>query len=136
LDLQARHGILPRQENFKPSSAFDVRAITGNNVKAIGNYLTYYVTKNEGAFNCQIWNCSKKVSWLKTNLYEDVNFLRRVEALEKANLLGGERKIYVQEYCSVHTIPLNKITLRLYDKIDRDNKEIWNKSEEEVENAG
>jgi hypothetical protein len=29
-------------------------------VKAIANYLTHYVTKNEGEFRCQIWNCSKR----------------------------------------------------------------------------
>jgi hypothetical protein len=77
LELQAKHDILPRDTNFKPSSAFDVRAITGQNVKAIANYLTYYVTKNEGEFKCQIWNCSKKVSWLKTNEYSTTEFLER-----------------------------------------------------------
>jgi len=128
LELQAKHGIVPREAGFKPSSAFDVRAITGQNVKAIANYLTYYVTKNEGQFRCQIWNCSKKVSWLKTNMYEDISFLKKVEALEKANLLGGERKIYKEEYYAVHTIPLNRITLNLYGKIDKVNQEMWHSS--------
>lgn len=126
LDLQSRVGIVPRNTNFKPSSAFDVKSINGSNVKTIANYLTNYVTKNDGQFMCQIWNCSKKISRLYTEFYEDMNFIKRVEALEKQNLLGGERKIYTQEYCAVHTIPLNRITLNLYTKIDKKNKEVWN----------
>jgi hypothetical protein len=125
IELQAKKGIVPRDENFRPSSAFDVRAINGNNVKAIANYLTHYVTKNEGQFLCQIWNCSKKISKLYTSFYEDIGFIKKVEALEKKNLLGGERKVYTQEYCAVHMIPLNRITLNLYGKIDKRNKEVW-----------
>jgi len=122
-DLQEKHGITAR--NVKASSAFDVKALTGKNIKAIANYLTHYVTKNEGEFKCQIWNCSKKVSWLKTDMYQDLSFINQVEALEKANLLGGKRKIYEQEYCTVHTIPLNRITLNLYNPIDRANTAMW-----------
>jgi hypothetical protein len=132
IDLQAKHDIRPRDANYRPSSAFDVKSITGQNVKAIANYLTYYVTKNEGEFKCQIWNCSKKISWLKTDMYQDASFLNRVEALEKANLLGGKRKIYVQEYCAVHTIPLNRLTLKLYSPIDEANKSIWNNSKNPI----
>jgi hypothetical protein len=135
LELQAKHDILPREANFKPSSAFDVRAITGQNVKAIANYLTYYVTKNDGEFKCQIWNCSKKISRLKTNEYSTIEFLERVEALEKANLLGGERKMYVEEYCTTHVIPMNRITLNLYSKIDKENKLMWNRKEKEIQNG-
>lgn len=126
LELQARQGITPRDESFKPSSAFDVKSITGNNVKAIAKYLTHYVTKNEGQFFCQVWNCSKKISRLYTEYYSDMAFIKQVEALEAQNLLGGERKVYKQEYCHVHTIPLNRITLNLYSKIDQKNKEVWN----------
>ncbi len=135
LDLQAKNGIIPRDENFKPSSAFDVRAITGQNIKAIANYLTFYVTKNEGEFKCQIWNCSKKVSWLKTNMYEDMSFLLRVDAMEKADLLNGERKVYKNEYCAIHTIPLNRNTLRLYNRIDEANKLMWFGKSKEVANG-
>ena len=131
LELQAKHGIFPRDANFKPSSAFDVKAITGQNVKAIANYLTYYVTKNEGMFKCQIWNCSKKISWLKTNEYSTTDFLKRIEALERANLLGGDRKIYMQEYCTTHIIPLNRVTLNLYSKIDHANQTMWNQKKED-----
>lgn len=135
LDLQAKFGIVPRQEGFKPSSAFDVKAIAANNVKALGNYLTHYVTKNEGSFKCQIWNCSKKVSRLYTEHYSDLSFIKKVEALEKKGLLGGERKVYVNDYSAVHTIPLNKITLNLYRSIDDKNREVWNQKEGEVRHA-
>ena len=135
IELQQKHGVAPREANFKPSSAFDVKSISGQNVKAIANYLTYYVTKNDGEFNCQIWNCSKKVSWLNTDMYQDISFMKRVEALERANLLGGERKIYTQEYCAVHTIPLNRITLNLYSQIDDANRIMWFQDKKEVKDA-
>jgi hypothetical protein len=60
------------------------------------------------------------------------NFWKEVEALEKANLLGGERKMYVEEYCTTHVIPLNRVTLNLYNKIDRENKLMWNQKEKEL----
>ncbi len=135
VELQKKNGIVPRESNFNPSSAFDVKAINGKNVKAIANYLTYYVTKNEGEFACQVWNCSKKISWLKTDMYREYSFLKRIEALEKASLLGGEIQKYEQEYCSVHLIPLNRVTMKLYTPIDEANKRIWNHIEKENQNA-
>jgi len=54
-------------EDFKPSSAFDVKQINTNNIKAIASYLTKYVTKNNDEFKCQVRNCSKKVSALYTD---------------------------------------------------------------------
>jgi hypothetical protein len=135
IDLQAKHGIVPRKSNFRPSSAFDVRVITGQNVKAIANYLTHYVTKNNGEFKCQVWNCSKKISWLKTDMYGDDRLLKRLQAIEKANLLGGERKIYKQDYCEVHVLPLNRTTLKLYNPIDVANRTIWNNNLNPIKNA-
>lgn len=135
IELQEKNGIVPRESNFKPSSAFDVKAVTGKNVKAIANYLTYYVTKNEGKFACQVWNCSKKISRLKTDMYRGYSFIERIEKLEKANALGGEIKVFEQEYCTVHVIPLNRITMKLYSPIDEANKLIWNHIEKENENA-
>lgn len=135
VELQIKNGIIPRDNNYKPSSAFDVKSITGKNIKAIANYLTYYVTKNDGEFKCQVWNCSKKVSWLKTDLYGDISIMYQIVALEKAKILGGERKTYEQEYCVVHTIPLNRITLNFYNKIDEANRIMWGQTEKEVKNA-
>lgn len=135
VELQERHGIIRRDTSTIPGSAFDVRAVTGNNVKAIGNYLTSYISKNETQIKCQIWNCSKKVSWLKTNLYSDHKFLLKVDALEKAGLLGGERKVFCEEYHTIHLFPLNKLTLNLYSPIDQENKAMWNQPVNNEKNA-
>lgn len=64
IDLQASHGIKPRDDKFKASSAFDVKNISTKNHRQLGMYLTKYVTKNTAKFNCQVWNCSKKISAL------------------------------------------------------------------------
>lgn len=135
VELQEKNGIIRRDQNVLPGSAFDIKAISGQNVKKIANYLTYYVTKNNGEFKCQIWNCSKKVSWLKTDMYGDNSIMKRIHAVKNAGLLDGEIKTYEQEYCVVHTIPLNRITLKFYSPIDEANKAMWFKSEKEVKNA-
>lgn len=54
IDLQNKNGILPRDENYKPSSAFDVRELNSNNIRAIGSYVTKYITKNNDTFDCQV----------------------------------------------------------------------------------
>ncbi|SDX05821.1 hypothetical protein SAMN05444410_108166 [Hydrobacter penzbergensis] len=125
LDVQARFGILPREAGSKPSSAFDVRHVSSNNIKGIVNYLTKYVTKNQGQFDCQVWNCSKKISRLYTEFYSGLSFLRHLEALEKSGQLGGELKIYPQEFCNIHIVPLNRRTMNLYNRIDEKNKAVW-----------
>ncbi|RZK05195.1 MAG: hypothetical protein EOO46_16050 [Flavobacterium sp.] len=129
LELQAKFGIVPRETSFNPSSAFDVKPISGNNIKAIANYLTHYVTKNESEFMCQIWNCSKKISRLYTEFYGDIGFVKKLEKLEALELLGGERKVYVNDFAATHLIPLNKITLGLYGSLDEKNKQVWNMKE-------
>ena len=116
IELQSKHGIKPRNESFNPSSAFDVKKISSNNLKSIGNYLTKYVTKNSSQFECQVWNCSKKISKLYTDFYSDMSFINQFERLESAGLLGGNLKTYEQEYCSVTTIPLNRITKKFYTR--------------------
>lgn len=126
LDVQAKAGIKPANENYKPSSAFDVRQINSQNIKSVGNYLTKYVTKNLSVFGCQVWNCSKKISRLYTDFYSGMSFIRQLEKLEEAKLLGGEIKTFKQEYCDVKLIPLNRVTLPFYKKIERENRRIWN----------
>jgi hypothetical protein len=133
LELQAKHSITPRDENYKPSSAFDVKQVRGNNIKGIVNYLTKYVTKNASQFSCQVWNCSKKISELYTEFYSGINFIRQLERLEASGQLGGEIKSFSKQWCNVHLIPLNRTTLSLYDKIDEVNKANWSK--EEVSNG-
>lgn len=58
LDLQKKNGIVQREENYKPSSAFDVRELNSNNIRSIASYVTKYVTKNNDKFKCQVWNCT------------------------------------------------------------------------------
>jgi len=136
LEIQAKYNIVPREEGFKASSGFDVKAVNSNNIKGIVNYLTKYVTKNEGKFECQVWNCSKGISRLYTDFYSSIGFLRQLERLEKSGQLGGEIKTYAKEYCNIHLIPLNRTTMPFYRCIDEKNKETWNneKSKKEVNN--
>ena len=60
INLQQKNGIVPREKDFKPSSAFDVKQIHSNNRTKLSSYVTKYVTKNNAKFKCQVWNCSKK----------------------------------------------------------------------------
>lgn len=131
LDLQAKHGIVPREENYKPGSAFDVSVVNANNIKAIANYFTKYVTKNVSQFGCQLWNCSKKISHLHTDFYSGMSFIRNLERLQQKGQLGGEIKVYAQDFCNIHIIPLNRITLNFYTPIDEKNKEMWNGKQED-----
>jgi hypothetical protein len=124
LDLQKKHGILPRDESFTPTSSFDVKAIASKSVKSIGIYLTKYVTKNNEKFKCQVWNCSKKISALYTDFYTDFNFIKELERLEKANELVIKR--IKEEYCNLMFYPITKTTIRFYDRLHKKNKETWN----------
>lgn len=125
IDVQAKFGIVPRDENFRPGSAFNVRKVETSNIKQLGNYLTKYITKNKSQFTCQVWNCSKKISRLYTSFNSGNSFIENVEKLEKANQLGGKLTYYKKEYCNVCVIPLNRITTNLYNKIDEKNREVW-----------
>ena len=127
LDIQAKYGIIPRDKNFKPSSAFDVKTIKAANVKGVVNYVTKYVTKNTGKFACQVWNCSRKISQLYTDFFTDQEFLKNFERLEKADQLGGKIRNYKLEFCEVSLIPLNNITNRFYNRLDKLNQQVWNK---------
>lgn len=126
LDVQKKFGIVPRNENYKPSSAFDVRVINTANIKRVICYLTKYVTKNSSEFNCQVWNCSKKISRLYTCHYTGIGFIKNLERLEAAGQLGGELKVIPQDYCNIILFPLNRITMPLYNKIDDKNRTVWN----------
>lgn len=125
LDLQAKFGIVPREENFRPGSAFNVRKVETSNIKQLSNYLTKYVTKNESLFACQVWNCSKKISRLYTSFYSGINFINQLERLDEADQLGGKLKTYKNDYCNICIIPLNRITTNFYNKIDEKNKTVW-----------
>ena len=104
----------------------NVRKINTDNVKQLGGYLTKYVTKKSSSFNCQVWNCSKKISRLYTSFYSGINFIKHLEKLEAADLLGGTLKVYPKEFCNICIIPLNRTTMQHYHRIDDKNKAVCN----------
>ncbi|HXB40401.1 MAG TPA: hypothetical protein VNZ49_07645 [Bacteroidia bacterium] len=119
IDLQNKNGVLPRDENFKASSSLDVKGLVSNNIKGISSYLTKYVTKNKDTFKCQVWNCSKKISALYTGFYSDYSFLENIKNT------GIETKEIPLEHCNLHLIPIDKNTIRFYDRITVKNQTIW-----------
>lgn len=84
----------------------------------VGAYLTKYVTKNKAEFKCQVWNCSKSISALYTDFYTDYSFLEGLQKLKK-----DEIKEVPLEYCTLHFIPLDKQTIRFYDRLENKNKQ-------------
>lgn len=126
LDLQRKNGIIPRDENYKPSSAFDVRQLKLNNIRSIASYVTKYVTKNNDKFKCQVWNCSRQVSELYTDFYTDSSFVDEFKKLD-AVLKEFEVKDHSNRMIiNVKMINLNRQTLPLYKRLDEKNKAIPN----------
>lgn len=126
LDLQRKNGIVPREEDYKPSSAFDVRQLNSNNIRSIASYVTKYVTKNNDKFKCQVWNCSRQVSELYTDFYTDSSFVDEFKKLD-AVLKEFEVKDHSNRMIiNVKMINLNRQTLPLYKRLDEKNKAIPN----------
>lgn len=124
IDLQIKNGVKPRDEKFRPSSAFDVKQLNSSNIKSIASYVTKYVTKNNARFQCQVWNCSKRVSELYTDFYTTLEF---VEQFERLKAIRGEFKVkdtMERTFLEVKSIDLNRRTLPLYKRLDDKNKAI------------
>ncbi|MES2812735.1 MAG: hypothetical protein V4670_09725 [Bacteroidota bacterium] len=122
LDLQKKNGIVPRDENYKPSSAFDVKELNSNNIRSIASYVTKYVTKNNDKFTCQVWNCSRQVSELYTDFYTHTDFIDEFKKLD-AILKEFEVKDHIKRpILNVKMINLNRQTLKLYKRLDDKNK--------------
>lgn len=122
LDLQKKNGIEPREKDFKPSSAFDVKQLNSSNIRSIASYVTKYVTKNNAKFKCQVWNCSRRVSELYTDFYTTSEFtdqFKRLNAVLKETVIKGERN---QPALNIKMINLNRQTLPLYKRLDDKNK--------------
>ncbi len=120
IDLQLKNGIKPREKDFKPSSAFDVKQLNSNNIRSIASYVTKYVTKNDAKFKCQVWNCSKRVSELYTDFYTKTDFtdqFKRMNAILK-ELINKDKKSPV---INVKMINLNRNTLPMYKTLDDKN---------------
>ena len=122
IDLQKKNGVHPREEDFKPSSAFDVKQLNSNNIRSIASYVTKYVTKNNAKFDCQVWNCSRQVSELYTDFYTTTDFtddLKRLEAVKKEFEVKNHRG---QPFLKIKMVDLNRRTLPLYKRLDEKNK--------------
>lgn len=126
IDLQRKNGVIPREKNFKPSSAFDVKQLTSKNIKAISSYVTKYVTKNKAKFKCQVWNCSKKVSNLYTDFYTTEEFLKEFEKLNAVSKTFLVKDNLNQPFIKVQMIDLNRNTIPLYRRLDQKNSELMN----------
>lgn len=119
--LQNKSGVFARDASFNPASALDIKKINSNNTKALTLYMTKYVTKNKDSFSCQVWNCSKHISWLSTDMYTYSNYLEDFKKLVDVKTVPISGPKYET---NVHLIPLNQKTLRLYNRLDERNREI------------
>ena len=122
MDLQIKNEITPREENYRPSSAFDVKQINTNEIAKITSYLTKYVTKNNAKFDCQVWNCSKGVSKLYTDFYTGIDFMdnfKRLDAVKSEQILKRDTKN--EPFLELKILELNKKTLPLYNLLDNIN---------------
>ncbi|MDP2415746.1 hypothetical protein [Daejeonella sp.] len=119
LELQKKNGVKPTNPDYKPSSAFNVMKIKQNDLRKLQNYLTKYISKNNDTFLCQVWNCSKMVSALYTHYSGGEVFLDNAYKLDGENI-----KEYYTDYGTLHFIPLNQKSIRLYNRLDAKNKEL------------
>lgn len=126
INLQMKNGVQPREKDFKPSSAFDVKQLNSNNIKSIASYVTKYVTKNNAKFMCQVWNCSKKVSQLYTDFYSTQEFTKQFEKMGQVHKSFEVKDFINNKLLDVKLINLNKQTLPLYRRLDDKNKVIIN----------
>ncbi|ULC59669.1 hypothetical protein MBM09_01525 [Flaviramulus sp. BrNp1-15] len=121
IDLQLKNGIEPRDKDYKPSSAFDVKQLNSNNIRSIASYVTKYVTKNDAKFKCQVWNCSKRVSELYTDFYTTEEytdqFIRMGAILKEKEIKDHNNRTFLK----LKMIDLNRNTLPLYKRLDDKN---------------
>jgi hypothetical protein len=125
LTLQQKNGITPREKDFKPSSAFDVKQLNTNNIRRITSYVTKYVTKNNAKFNCQVWNCSKKVSQLYTDFYTKEEFTDQFKRLG-AVLKEFKDRDPKNPVINIKMMDLNRQTMPLYKRLDDKNINVIN----------
>lgn len=119
IELQAKNNIVPRDENFRPASAFDVKSVSSKNPRQLGTYLTKYISKSRAEFDCQVWNCSQGISKLYTAFYTSYCFIEELRRLK-----GEEIVEKYLEFCTLLLIPLDKTTFRFYDRLEVKNKSL------------
>tara|TARA_R110000868_G_C10963574_1_gene768793 strand:+ start:2830 stop:3693 length:864 start_codon:yes stop_codon:yes gene_type:complete len=124
LDLQIKNGVKPREIDFKPTSAFDVKQLNSSNIKSIASYVTKYVTKNNAKFKCQVWNCSRRISELYTDFYTTTDFTDQFKRLNAVMQEFEVKDFGNKPFLNIKTINLNRQTLPLYKRLDDKNKAI------------
>ena len=121
IDLQEKNGIKPRDKDYKPSSAFDVKQLNSKNIRSIASYVTKYVTKNDAKFKCQVWNCSKRVSQLYTDFYTTEEY---TDQFKKMGAVLKEMEVKDHNnhpFLKIKMINLNRNTLPMYKRLDDKN---------------
>ncbi|MBO6605315.1 hypothetical protein [Psychroserpens sp.] len=124
IDLQEKNGIKPRDKDYKPTSAFDVKQLNSNNIRSIASYVTKYVTKNDAKFKCQVWNCSKRVSQLYTDFYTTTEYtdqFKKMGAVLKETVIKDQNN---KPFLNVKQIDLNRNTLPMYRRLDKINMKL------------
>jgi hypothetical protein len=95
-----------------------VKQLHSNNIRSIASY----VTKNDAKFECQVWNCSKRISELYTDFYTTTEFVDNFKRLN-AVLKEFEVTDHIERpFLNIKMIDLNRTTLKLYERLDRKNK--------------
>lgn len=93
---------------------FDIKKITTHN--GLSQYLTKYVTKNEGGFKCRPWHCSKEVSAYFTKALVSLELFNEAGTVEKNPAVDKETGEVVPPntirpshgYCVIRFIYFNK----------------------------
>lgn len=112
--MKLKNGITPRNKNYKPSSAIDVKQLNSNNIGSNASY----VTKNNAKFKCQVWNCSKRVSELYTDFYTTMDFTDNFTCLNEV-LKEFEVKDHIERpFLNIKMTDLNRTTLPFYTRLD------------------
>ena len=98
----------------------DIKAV--KTIDGISSYLTNYVTKNEGTFDCSAWKSSRKVSKLFTNKIIDQKLFAKTGVAKLNQITSRPRNVVIEgktvfkpprtyvnetyygEYCIINTI--------------------------------
>lgn len=86
-------------------------------VGGLAAYLTKYITKNKGVFDCAVWHCSRKVSQLCTSTVIDQKTFDEFGDKSKNNFTSRRGKYYeVNDYKSEWAMVRNVLNKSYYDQ--------------------
>lgn len=125
LHTEGKYNIV--QDYLNPVDVRSVKTIDG-----VSSYLTNYVTKNNGVFDCSAWHCSRGVSRIFTTKIVGKRIFDKTSDQNRNRIVSkktGELYInqtYYGEYCTINTI-YNKTYYRRYlEDLEEINKYILN----------